>query len=71
VSLLERLFAGLKRVIELDTKVERLGGATESLSRELRDLERRLVRVETALELASDGRFRPRLLTRGEGTPDG
>jgi hypothetical protein len=71
VSLLERLFFGLKRAIELDTKVEKLGQATAELHRAVRDLELRLVRVETALELASDGRFRPRPLTKDEGPPEG
>jgi hypothetical protein len=71
VSLLERLFFGLKRAIELDTKVEKLGHATAELHRDVRDLELRMVRVETALELASDGRFRPRLLAKDEGSSDG
>lgn len=71
MRLLDRLFAGIKRVIELDAKVERLGRATEALHVDLRDLDRRLIRIETALELASDGRFRPRLLTRNEGPADG
>jgi hypothetical protein len=62
VSLLERLFFGIKRVIELDSKVEKLGHATVELNQNLRDLELRMIRVETALELASDGRFRPRQL---------
>ena len=68
MSLLDRLFAGLKRVIELDGKVEKLGQGTAELHREVRDLERRLIRVETALELASDGRFRPRLI-KGDDPP--
>jgi hypothetical protein len=71
VSLLERLFFGLKRAIELETKVEKLGHATAELHRAVRDLELRTVRVETALELASDGRFRPRLPTKDEGPPEG
>ena len=70
MSLLERLFFGIKRVIELDAKVETLGHATAELSQNLRDLELRLTRVETALELASDGRFRPRLLG-GKDPPGG
>jgi SMC interacting uncharacterized protein involved in chromosome segregation len=70
VSLLERLFFAVKRVIELDSKVEKLGHATAELNQDLRDLELRMIRVETALELASDGRFRPRLL-RGNDATDG
>jgi hypothetical protein len=68
VSLLDRLLFGIKRVIELDGKVEKLGLANAELYRDVRDLERRLIRVETALELASDGRFRPRLL-KGDDPP--
>ena len=70
MSLLERLFFGIKRVIELDSKVEKLGHATAELNQDLRDLELRMIRVETALELASDGRFRPRLLG-GRDPPGG
>ena len=66
MSLLDRLFSTLKRVIEMESKVEKLGRAAEVLHRDVRDLEHRLIRVETALELASEGRFRPRLLTKGE-----
>lgn len=66
MSLLDRLVAGLKQVIELDAKVERLGRATEGMQAELRQLDRRLIRVETALELASDGRFQPRRLARND-----
>ena len=68
MSLLDRLLVGIKQVIELDGKVEKLGLATAELHRDVGDLERRLIRVETALELASDGRFRPRLL-KGEDPP--
>jgi SMC interacting uncharacterized protein involved in chromosome segregation len=70
VALLERLFFGIKRMIELDSKVEKLGHATAELNQHLRELELRLIRVETALELASDGRFRPRLLG-GRDSSDG
>lgn len=66
MSLLDRLFSGLKRVIELDAKVEKLGLATAELHRDVLNLDRRLIRVETALELASDGRFRPRLVKGDE-----
>lgn len=66
MSLLDRLVAGLRQMIELDAKVERLGRATEGVQAELRQLDRRLIRVETALELASDGRFRPRRLARDD-----
>ena len=69
MSLLERLFFGIKRV-RLDSKVEKLGHATAELNQNLRELELRMIRVETALELASDGRFRPRLLS-GKDPPGG
>jgi hypothetical protein len=71
VLLLDRLFAGIKRVIELDGKVERLGRAVEGLHADLASLDRRLIRVETVLELASEGRFRPRLQNKDDQPPDG
>lgn len=66
MSHLDRHSSTLRRAIELDGKVERLGGATEALHADLRQLDRRLIRVETALELASEGRFRPRLLAKDD-----
>ena len=70
MSLLERLFFGIKRVIELDSKVETLGHATAELSQNLRDLELRMTGSRPPWSCASDGRFRPRLL-RGNDPPGG
>ena len=53
----DRLFDALRAAIQLSMRVERLGYRLEALAREVRDIDRRLIRVETALELATSGRF--------------
>jgi hypothetical protein len=70
VSLLDRPFSTLERVIEMESKAEKLGRAVEGLHGDVRQLGHGLIRVETALEVASEGRFRPRLPTRGEDGRD-
>lgn len=48
--------SGLKTVMELTGKVERLTLNQERLSSELREIDRRLIRVETVIEVTrSDG----------------
>jgi len=56
VSALGDIMDGLRTVMGLTAKVETLGASTEKLSQELRDLDRRLVRVETIIEVTrTDG----------------
>lgn len=57
MSITDRLFDGLKAAVQMSSRVESLGGRLEKLALEVRDLDRRLIRVETALELATSGRF--------------
>jgi hypothetical protein len=48
--------AGLKTAIELTGKVDRLERSVEGLSSDLRDVDRRLVRLETIIEVTrADG----------------
>lgn len=70
MAITERILVSLKRLFELDQKVNALGERVRGLAEDMRDLDRRLIRVETALELASDGRFRPRLLSSNDDPPD-
>jgi hypothetical protein len=59
VSIADRILDGLKASLRLSERVAALAQETKALAREMRDLDRRLIRVETALELASSGRFAP------------
>ena len=46
-----------ERTIQLNERVSGLGQELKALAIDVRELDRRLFRVETALELASTGRF--------------
>lgn len=59
MGIADRIVDGVRAAIRLSTRVESLGHRLEALAREVRDLDRRLIRVETALELATSGRFTP------------
>ncbi|HYD98432.1 MAG TPA: hypothetical protein VEH84_03520 [Alphaproteobacteria bacterium] len=47
----------LKSTIQLTDRVTGLAGQVKDLAKETRDLDRRLIRVETAMELATRSRF--------------
>ena len=58
MAITDRIFDGLKAAIQLNTRVESaVGRRLETLAREVRDIDRRLIRVETALEPATSGRL--------------
>jgi hypothetical protein len=57
MGIADRVFDSLKAAIQLSMRVESLSRGLEILAREVRDLDRRLIRVETALELATSGKF--------------
>lgn len=63
MSLADRVYQGMRNLMRLNDRIEGLTRDIRELGVQVRDLDRRLIRVETALELASDGRFRPGLLT--------
>ncbi|GGF45963.1 hypothetical protein GCM10011611_60570 [Aliidongia dinghuensis] len=52
MSAIKDILAGLKTAIELNGKVVSVGAAVERLATDVRDLDRRLVRVETIIEIA-------------------
>ncbi len=52
MSAIKDILAGLKATIELNTKVASVGASVSELTKEMRDLDRRLVRVETIIEIA-------------------
>jgi hypothetical protein len=59
VSAIKDAIAAMKEVILLSEKVERAGELLSDVSKELRDHDRRLVRLETLVEVAkaSQGRI--------------
>lgn len=57
MGMLDRVLEGNRAVLLLGEKVELLSAEVKSLAAEVRELDRRLIRVETALELASRGAF--------------
>jgi len=52
VSVLKDILAGLKTTIELNGKVVAVAGAVDRLATDVRDMDRRLVRIETIVEIA-------------------
>ena len=57
MGIADRIFDGLRATIQLNERVSALGQKLKELSVDVRDLDRRLIRVETALEIATSGRF--------------
>ena len=68
MSLVDRVYEGMRNLMRLNDRLEGLTRDLKELSIQVRDIDRRLIRVETALELASEGRFRPGLLS-GDDSP--
>ncbi len=54
----DRILDALRTTVLLNERVASVAGRIEGLSSDVRNLDRRLIRVETALELASEGRFK-------------
>jgi len=52
MSTIKDILDGLRTTIELNGKVASVGAAVSDLTKEMRDLDRRLVRVETIIEIA-------------------
>ncbi|MGH6895812.1 MAG: hypothetical protein ACREJ5_04610 [Geminicoccaceae bacterium] len=57
MTIADRIFDGLKATIQLNERVSALAQELKALSLDVRALDRRLIRVETALELATSGKF--------------
>lgn len=52
MALADKMWDGLTTVIKMNDKIERLAGATRSQQEKIEDLTARVVRLETALEIA-------------------
>ena len=57
MGIADRIFDGLRATIQLNERVSVLGQELKALAVDVRDIDRRLIRVETALEIAASGRF--------------
>jgi hypothetical protein len=56
MSTISDILAGLKTAIELNSKVISVASAVERLATDMRDVDRRLTRVETIIEITrADG----------------
>jgi hypothetical protein len=51
MSAISDILAGLKTAIELNSKVVSVANAVDRLATDMRDFDRRLVRVETIIEI--------------------
>ena len=56
MSLLSDVLAGLKTAIQLEERVKGMAGNVSEMAREMRDMDKRLVRVETVIEVGLYGR---------------
>ena len=52
MSLTDRVLESLRNAILLESRVSALAGSVGELARDVRDMDRRLVRLETVLEIA-------------------
>jgi hypothetical protein len=52
VSFFSDTFAGLKRLIQLDADVARLDRSVQKIETDVRDHDKRLVRIETLVEVS-------------------
>lgn len=68
MATLDRIIDGVKEVLRMSDEVRRLADGMKSLAAEVRDIDRRLVRIETMAEIAkaqSGGRPPKRLPRSG------
>lgn len=68
MSAIKDILAGLKATIELNAKVASVGASVSDLTKEMRELDRRLVRVETIIEIARPDGAVLRIASPPDGT---
>ena len=69
MGLAEKMWEGISRVIRMDAKVEGLAETVKTQQAKIEDLTARVIRLETALEIALSSRGdrpSPALLTQDE-----
>ncbi len=57
----DQIVEGVKEVLRMGGEIKRLADAVRELGTEVRDIDRRLVRIETMAELAQSARTSKRL----------
>ena len=57
----DQIVEGVKEVLRMSGEIKRLADAVRELGTEVRDMDRRLVRIETMAELAQSARVSKRL----------
>jgi methyl-accepting chemotaxis protein len=57
----DQIVEGVKEVLRMSGEIKRLADAVRELGSEVRDIDRRLVRIETMAELAQSARTPKRL----------
>lgn len=57
----DQIVEGVKEVLRMSGEIKRLADAVRELGLEVRDIDRRLVRIETMAELAQSARTTKRL----------
>lgn len=65
MAALDQIIEGIKEVLKMSAEIKRLAEAVRDLSVEVREIDRRLVRIETMAELAQAARGAKRLPPRG------
>ncbi len=65
MAALDQIIEGVKEVLKMSGEIKRLAETVRELSTEIRDLDRRLVRLETIVELAQGARATRRLPPKG------
>lgn len=65
MAALDQIIEGIKEVLKMSAEIKRLAEAVRDLSVEVREIDRRLVRIETMAELAQTTRGAKRLPPRG------
>jgi hypothetical protein len=56
MSILTEVLTGLKTAIQLEERVKTMAGNVSEMAREMRDIDKRLVRVETVIEVGLSAR---------------
>ena len=69
MSTISDILAGLKTAIELNSKVISVASAVERLATDMRDVDRRLTRAETIIEITRADGSVLRLTPRSLGDP--
>jgi len=65
MSALDRILEGVKEVLKMNSEIKRLAEAVRDLNLEVREIDRRLVRIETLAELSRGARGTKRLAPGG------